>query len=202
MQQDAEECLSCLMTAVGESLDSGAAAGIAKALPYVPQNAGPSALDLLFGVQVEVTTKRNKAAGQEEQKPAVQIERHRKLTCFLGTPQKPVSTLDESLKFSLGDEVVQVGSSSSASAAGEDTVVRSHRIRGLSLYLIVHFMRFEWKTGGTESEKAKICRSVKFAQTLDMFSYCTKVSCSHPSSKIGQRVFVRVFLLLHNQVHL
>lgn len=179
MQQDAEECLSCLLTAVGESLEPGAAAGIAKTLPYVPKDAGSSALDLLFGVQVEVTTKRSNAAGDGEQPPAVQIEKHRKLTCFLGTPQKPVSTLDESLKFSLGDEVLQVGSTSSGAETG-DTLIRSNRVSGLSLYLIVHFMRFEWKSSGTESEKAKICRSVKFAQTLDMYAYCTKVSHFFP----------------------
>ena len=150
-----------------------------------------SALDLLFGVQVEVTSNRNRNDGREEQpsNATVQIEKHRKLTCFLGTPQKPVSTLEESLKFSLGDEVVQVGNSgkaaSTAAAAAteeaaapppaEETLTRSNRIKSLALYLILHFMRFEWKVGGTESEKAKICRSVKFGQTLDMFPFCTKV---------------------------
>ncbi|XP_026190966.1 ubiquitin carboxyl-terminal hydrolase 6 [Cyclospora cayetanensis] len=186
MQQDAEECLGCLMAAVAESLEPGAAAGIAKTLPYVPLNAGSSALDLLFGVQVQVTTKRNNVEGQKEQEPTVQIERHRKLTCFLGTPQKPVSTIDESLKFSLGDEVVQAGTSASGSGAGEETLVRSNRIGSLALYLIVHFMRFEWKVGGTESEKAKICRSVKFSQTLDVFTYCTKEL--QDSFKVGRAI--------------
>lgn len=180
MQQDAEECLSCLLSAVGESLDAGAAEALSKTLPYVPKESGSSALDMLFGVRLEVTTKRNKSGTvtADQQKGAVQVERHRKLTCFLGTPQKPVNTLDESLNFSLGDEVVRVGSASSVGDGGEDTVVRSNRIGSLALYLIVHFMRFEWKTGGNEPEKAKICRSVKFGQTLDMFTYCTKVKCS------------------------
>ncbi|KAL8443729.1 hypothetical protein Emed_006587 [Eimeria media] len=179
MQQDAEECLSCLMTAVSECLEPSSAEKVKSSLPYVPLKAGSSPLDLLFGVQVQVTTKRS-SEGETEQRSAVQIERHRKLTCFLGTPQKPVSTIDESLKFSLGDEVVQVGSSSG------DTLIRSNQISSLALYLIVHFMRFEWKTGGAESEKAKICRSVKFSQTLDMYTYCTKEL--QESFKVGRAV--------------
>ncbi|CDJ41534.1 ubiquitin carboxyl-terminal hydrolase, putative [Eimeria tenella] len=187
MQQDAEECLSCLMTAVAESLDSGAAAGLSKSLPYLPLKAGSSPLDLLFEVQVEVTSSRTKKEGEAEPKPTVQVERHRKLTCFLGTPQKPVSTIEDSLKFSLGDEVVNVGSTSAgASGTEEDTLIRSNRISSLALYLIVHFMRFEWKMGGSESEKAKICRSVKFSQTLDMFTYCTKEL--QDSFKVGRAI--------------
>ncbi|KAL8440998.1 hypothetical protein Emag_007536 [Eimeria magna] len=185
MQQDAEECLSCLMTAVGECLEPNSAEKVKGSLPYVPQKAGSSPLDLLFGVQVQVTTKRS-SEGETTQKSAVQIERHRKLTCFLGTPQKPVSTIDESLKFSLGDEVVQVGSSSASSNGAGDTLIRSNQISSLALYLIVHFMRFEWKTGGAESEKAKICRSVKFSQTLDMYTYCTKEL--QDSFKVGRAV--------------
>ncbi|KAL8269518.1 hypothetical protein Esti_006561 [Eimeria stiedai] len=185
MQQDAEECLSCLMTAVGEGLESGSAEKMKSSLPYVPENAGSSPLDLLFGVQVQVTTKRS-SEGEAAQRSAVQIERHRKLTCFLGTPQKPVSTIDESLKFSLGDEVVQVGSSSAGSNGTGDRLIRSNQISSLALYLIVHFMRFEWKTGGAESEKAKICRSVKFSQTLDMYSYCTKEL--QDSFKVGRAI--------------
>ncbi|KAL8435606.1 hypothetical protein ACSSS7_002377 [Eimeria intestinalis] len=183
--QDAEECLSCLMTAVNECLEPGSAEKLKISLPYVPQNAGSSPLDLLFGVQMQVTTKRS-SEGEAAPRSGVQIERHRKLTCFLGTPQKPVSTIDESLKFSLGDEVVQVGSSSAGANGAADTLIRTNKISSLALYLIVHFMRFEWKTGGAESEKAKICRSVKFSQTLDMYTYCTKEL--QDSFKVGRAV--------------
>ncbi|CDJ53809.1 ubiquitin carboxyl-terminal hydrolase, putative [Eimeria brunetti] len=225
-------------TSQADSLDdaAAAAASLRKSLPYVPLNAGgASALDLLFGVQVEVISSRsrrgeNRNGGEAQQSSSsssngnssngssssssntMQIEKHRKLTCFLGTPQKPVSTLEESLKFSLGDEVVQVGSSSrsssssssssgaaataaaaaggnaaaAAAADGEETLIRSNKIKSLSLYLILHFMRFEWKMGGTESEKAKICRSVKFGQTLDMFAFCTKEL--QESFKVGRAI--------------
>ncbi|CDI85137.1 ubiquitin carboxyl-terminal hydrolase, putative [Eimeria praecox] len=187
----------CLMSAVSESLDRGAAEGLSKSLAYVPLTGGSSALDLLFGVQVEVTSSRNKTDGEEKPSANVQIERHRKLTCFLGTPQKPVSTLEDSLRFSLGDEVVQVGKSGNTAAtaaapaageaaAAEETLIRTNRIKSLALYLILHFMRFEWKVGGTESEKAKICRSVKFGQTLDMYPFCTKEL--QESFKVGRAI--------------
>lgn len=181
------------MSAIAESLDRGTATELSKSLAYVPlAGSSSSALDMLFGVQVEVTSNRNKNEenGEKQGSSTVQIEKHRKLTCFLGTPQKPVSSLEESLKFSLGDEVVQVGGSKSAAAAAgaapsggdattaEETLIRTNRIKSLALYLILHFMRFEWKVGGTESEKAKICRSVKFGQTLDMYPFCTKVGNS------------------------
>ncbi|KAL8428011.1 hypothetical protein Efla_005623 [Eimeria flavescens] len=185
MQQDAEECLSCLLSAVGDCLDSGAAEKLKSSLPYVPLAAGPSPLDLLFGVQLQVTSKRSSKGSNGEPTSAGQTERHRKLTCFLGTPQKPVSTLEQSLQFSLGDEIVQVGGSG-ASGEEEQTLIRSNKISSLALYLIVHFMRFEWKTGGTEAEKAKICRSVKFAQTLDLYSYCTEEL--QKSFKVGRAI--------------
>ena len=182
MQQDAEECLNCLLAAVSASLDSKAAEETAKTLPYMPKNAkDASALDLLFGVQLEVTTKRSELVEDAEAKTTMQVERHRKLTCFLGTPQKPVNTLEDGLKFSLGDEVVKVGSDA-ADAGNENTLIRSNRVGSLALYLIIHFMRFEWKTGGNEADKAKICRSIKFAPTLDMYQHCTKVCLLVPKN--------------------
>lgn len=191
MQQDAEECLGCLLNVLAESLPISQNPKAAEGLPVRYMKA-TNFVDALFGFDTLVTTRRDRggvASGATP--PETRLEKNIKFTCFLGTMQNPISTLDEGIKFSMAEERICLGSSGNGSAtegmpvtngtSGDVTqeqncLVRSTKFASLPFYLLVQFMRFEWKRAGGQAEKAKVCKSVKFSHTLDLFSFCTDVS--------------------------
>ncbi|PFH34106.1 ubiquitin carboxyl-terminal hydrolase [Besnoitia besnoiti] len=201
MQQDAEECCSCLMSVLSECLPVSQSQKTFEALPARYEKA-TNFIDALFGFDMRVTTRRERAeasaAGQAEEAkeaqaaapPETKSEKNTKFTCFLGTMQNPINTLDEGVKFSMAEERIELGGSGGpptpAAQAGADagaaasenplreTLVRSTQFETLPFYFLLQFMRFEWKRAGGQAEKAKICKSVKFAPTLDLYLHCTE----------------------------
>lgn len=190
MQQDAEECFSCLMTVLSDSLPVSQNRKAFEALPARYEKAS-NFVDALFAFDMRVTTRRERGgtalADAEGDAPAaspeIKRDKNTKFTCFLGTMQNPINTLDEGLKFSLAEERIDLGAASAGSAqtgaagAGSEaasvTLVRSMQFETLPFYFLVQFMRFEWKRAGGQAEKAKVCRSVKFGPTLDLYMHCT-----------------------------
>ncbi|KEP63598.1 UNVERIFIED_CONTAM: ubiquitin carboxyl-terminal hydrolase [Hammondia hammondi] len=178
MQQDAEECLSCLMTVLGESLPISQNRKVFEALPVRYEEA-TNFVDALFAFDMQVKTCR--ARGEEalaDGAAEVKREKNTKFTCFLGTMQNPVNTLDEGVKFSLAEERIDLTAAGNAGSnatldAEKETLLRSMQFATLPFYLLVQFMRFEWKRAGGQAEKAKVCRSVKFGATLDLYLHCT-----------------------------
>ncbi|PHJ18045.1 ubiquitin carboxyl-terminal [Cystoisospora suis] len=193
MQQDAEECLGCLLNVLAESLPISQNPRAAENLP-VRYTKATNFVDALFGFDTLITTRREKGITSQMSPPETRLEKNIKFTCFLGTMQNPINTLDEGIKFSLAEERICLGNSSTGNGSGATTeegmavdgvdggetnhqeqncLVRSTKFASLPFYLLVQFMRFEWKRLGGQAEKAKVCKSVKFSHTLDLYAYCT-----------------------------
>ncbi|KFG44423.1 ubiquitin carboxyl-terminal hydrolase [Toxoplasma gondii GAB2-2007-GAL-DOM2] len=178
MQQDAEECLSCLVNVLGESLPISQNRKAFEALPVRYEQA-TNFVDALFAFDMQVKTCRTR--GEEalaDGAAEVKREKNTKFTCFLGTMQNPVNTLDEGVKFSLAEERIDLTAAGNAGSnapldAEKEMLLRSMQFASLPFYLLVQFMRFEWKRAGGQAEKAKVCRSVKFGPTLDLYLHCT-----------------------------
>eukprot|EP00922_Rhytidocystis_sp_ex-Travisia-forbesii_P052279 GHVS01077575.1.p1 GENE.GHVS01077575.1~~GHVS01077575.1.p1 ORF type:complete len:546 (-),score=85.92 GHVS01077575.1:272-1909(-) len=153
MQQDAEECMSVLLNTWNEANSS------------VGRDA---VIDDLFGFRVKSTISCMDPGSEEESKGE---EKLRKLPCHLGTQLSPVDHLHQGLKLSMEDTIEK-----HSEKLGKTVNFRqTFRLASLPRYLVVHFVRFEWKRAHelarTEAGRAKVCRKVNFGPTLDLFEF-------------------------------
>eukprot|EP00922_Rhytidocystis_sp_ex-Travisia-forbesii_P052278 GHVS01077574.1.p1 GENE.GHVS01077574.1~~GHVS01077574.1.p1 ORF type:complete len:544 (-),score=88.48 GHVS01077574.1:118-1749(-) len=153
MQQDAEECMNVLLNTWNEASSSAG---------------NDAVVDDLFGFRVASTISCMEAGGETDSKGE---EKLRKLSCHLGTQLSPVDHLQQGLKLSM-EETIEKHSDTLAKTV---CFRKTSRLASLPLYLIVHFVRFEWKRAHelarTEAGRAKVCRKVNFGPTLDLFEF-------------------------------
>lgn len=155
-QQSADECWVQLVQAfkVLPKLDKG------------PMAFGNSGIEqLLQGEMVKST----RCVGTEEE-PAIEIESFETLLCPV-VPVKfdgpKISFLFQGIQQSLNSEIVKRNPATNADAAYAVT----ERISRLPYYLVVQFLRFEWKKG--EGSRAKILRPVEFPFDFDAYEFCS-----------------------------
>ncbi len=182
-QQDADEFLNTLMTALGNSMKSNPTKD---GKPVLPRLVGPvthdptvdpadraNAIDTLFGVEFK-TTYKNTAA---EEEPVVKFESERKLVCNIeggAGAKKQVNHMLEGIELSLTGQVEK-----HSDAVGSTTIWDlERRISRLPKYLCVQFMRFYWKATPDSADhagiKCKMLRAVTFpADNFDVFKFCT-----------------------------
>lgn len=97
-----------------------------------------------------------------------------KLSCHIDNNNKPIDSLSDGLKVSLGGELEKY-----SDALGRNAVWgKESKINKLPSYLCVNFVRFYWKkesaVGGTKAGRAKILRSVAYPRLLDLFGFCSE----------------------------
>jgi len=153
-QQDAEECLSQLLTALGTTLKE-----VPRDVPFVDKEA-QNAVDALFSGIMDVVLKPVDQTGDPEQKYS---ERFRRLQCHIGND---TNFLHDGVLNSLSEEVEK----KSATLGVNTKFLKQSRIASLPPYLIVQFVRFCWKKG--IAKKAKILRRIQFPLKLDIQPYC------------------------------
>ncbi|EDO08423.1 Ubiquitin carboxyl-terminal hydrolase family protein [Babesia bovis T2Bo] len=157
MQQDAEECLSCILSCINGLSDS-------------------KLTDDYFGYTLSTVIRRKDTPDGVAAPPVGDTlkERSIKLNCYMGTQLTSVSTLMDGIALSLNEELTKF-----SSEAGCDVIhEKVSRISELPKYLIVHLVRFEWKqesdVSKTNAVKAKVCRRVNFERELDITSICSE----------------------------
>ena len=182
-QQDADEFLNTLMTALGNSMKNipekdGKAVlprlvGPVTHDPTVDPSERANAIDTLFGVEFK-TTYKNTAA---EEEPVVKFESERKLVCNIeggAGAKKQVNHMLEGIELALTGQVEK-----HSEKVGSTTIWDlERRISRLPKYLCVQFMRFYWKATPDSADhagiKCKMLRSVTFpADNFDIFKFCT-----------------------------
>jgi ubiquitin carboxyl-terminal hydrolase 14 len=144
-QQDADEFLTKLLGTVGQKL----------------QVENKSLTERLFAGEYEVTLKNTEA--QEE--PTVDTEKFEKLSCH-------ISQQTNNLNYGLEQSLQETIEKNSPSLNRNALYMKQSKIKKLPPYLIVNFVRFEWKK--LEKVKAKILKDVKFPTVLDVYDYCTE----------------------------
>ncbi|CDR97299.1 ubiquitin carboxyl-terminal hydrolase family protein, putative [Babesia bigemina] len=156
MQQDAEECLSCLLSCINGLSDN-------------------KLTDELFGYTLSTTIQpKERSDPAATEGSSVTNESNFKLNCYMGTQLKSVGTLMDGIMISLNEDIVKFSEQLGTDVPHEKVA----RISTLPKYLIVHLVRFEWKqeskVSKTDAVKAKVCRRVNFERELDITSICTE----------------------------
>merc|ERR1712130_882028 len=148
MQQDADECLQQLMTAMSTKLRT------------TPSNSKASnMIDHLFGLNLKYTVTNM----ENPEEVLVETERVRKLKCFI---TKDVNYMFQGLTIGLEEEYER-----SSHSLGRNCVFKKvGRITSLPRYLVVQYVRFYWKS--QIKKKAKILRKVVFPPKFDVIQFC------------------------------
>ena len=153
MQQDAEECLSVL-------------------LEFLNSQRPPQFIDDLFSFQLEVTIRSTEDVDMDQ--PITKYEKQRILPCHLGSQLAAVDHLHQGIERSLNEKFMRFSSQLERQVECQ----KHSRIASLPKYLIIHFVRFEWKgrheLARTEAGRAKICRKVTFPSTFDIYTFTTQ----------------------------
>lgn len=160
MQQDAEEFYNTLMQMINESLNSLGAAG--------------DTHDSGLNIQLEETL----SCTESDSEPrVVRREIVNRLVCNIqGGPGTVTSInhLSEGLKLGLEGTVEKNSSVLDRNALW----TKQQRISKLPRYLCIQFMRFFWKPTPESRDhagvKCKILRPVSFAETFDVYDFCTE----------------------------
>ena len=155
MQQDAEECLSQLLTSL-------AAATATAPSTSAPGGPAPNPIDDLFSIELQTVDTCQESA---DEPPVASVSRVRLLACHIS---RTVNHLHEGVREGLEESIQR----HSAVLAREATWKRTSRIQRLPRYLNIHFVRFFWKP--VEKVKAKILRKVTFPKRLDVYEFCTE----------------------------
>jgi ubiquitin carboxyl-terminal hydrolase 14 len=145
-QQDADEFITKLLAAISPKLSEG----------------GKSIVDRLFSGEMEVTLKNTENV---DEPPKVESERFEKLSCHIS---QQTSNLNYGLEQSLQETLEKHSPTLDRNAL----YMKISRIKKLPPYLLINFVRFEWKN--VKKVKAKILRDVKFPMVLDVYDYCTE----------------------------
>eukprot|EP01069_Polyplicarium_translucidae_P008195 Polyplicarium_translucidae@DN3196_c0_g2_i1.p1 len=152
MQQDSEECLQCLFETTKRC------------------SASPGTLEKLFDIEFETTTR---CLETEEEPTVTSTEVLMKLPCHVGTQLKPVDRVDQGIELGLCEELEK----HSTILDRNCTFSKTRKIAKLPKYLILHFVRFEWKASHalarTQAGRAKVVRKVQFGSVLDVFDFCS-----------------------------
>ncbi|GIX61247.1 ubiquitin carboxyl-terminal hydrolase [Babesia caballi] len=156
LQQDAEECLSTILSSIDSMADS-------------------KITNSLFGYMLSTTIRPKERPEGAAPVPADVQEGNIKLNCYMGTQLKSVGNVMDGIMLSLNEDVVKFSEELGCDVLHEKVA----RLSSLPKYLIVHLVRFEWKqeskVSKTEAVKAKVCRRVNFERELDITSTCTEV---------------------------
>ena len=167
-QQDADECLQTLMQAMGHKL--GAYTGNYPAL-HSPSTSPPgssvsstppSVIDAIFGGQLSTVTK---CAESPDEPVRRSTETFRKLRCHI---DQKIAFLSEGLAADMLGEQEMRSATLGRSAVWHKRSV----ITALPNYLIVQFVRFDWKKD--TQKKAKVLKKVEFPLRLDISDLCGK----------------------------
>jgi len=145
LQQDAEECWTTLLTALGSRI------------PKV-ENGPPakSVVDQLFTGEYFSTST---CLESTDEPPIIQKETFTKLSCHI---KNSTLYLLEGLKSTLTEEITK----GSALLARDALWSKLYKITRLPFYLTVQFVRFDWRSD--KNNKAKIVRVVDFPMVLDV----------------------------------
>jgi len=150
MQQDAEECLVCMLNVFKDRM---------------PQDK----MKQLFFFELESRHKCLEADEPEQ----VTKEDVSLLKCHIGIQTTPIDHLNQGLKLFL-EEVLEKRSDILNRNANYQKI---SRIATMPEYLLVHFVRFAWLAAstqpGSEAGRAKICRRIQFSKLFDIFEFCT-----------------------------
>lgn len=165
MQQDAEECLSLL-------------------LDLFNRHSPDKDIDGLFGFDIEKTLT-CKETSQDDSASTV-IETSRVLSCHLGAQLSAIDHLHQGIERSLNEKMTKFSTELNREAEYQ----KVSRLATLPRYLIVHFVRFEWKgrheLARTEAGRAKICRKVTYPATLDVYNFAT--TSLQRKLQVGRRI--------------
>ncbi|KAK2196397.1 bifunctional Ubiquitin carboxyl-terminal hydrolase 14-like/Ubiquitin-like domain/Ubiquitin specific protease [Babesia duncani] len=151
MQQDSEECLLCILSAINSTTRSKLA-------------------DDLFGFSLIHKIRPVEHNGEDW---TVSAGHNLMLSCYVGTQLKPVDYLLQGIQLSLNETLEKFSESAGCNVIHEKVT----RLSSLPRYLLVHLVRFEWKqesqVSHTEAVKAKVCRKIQFDRYLDVSEVCT-----------------------------
>mmetsp|Transcript_13520 Transcript_13520/g.31109 ORF Transcript_13520/g.31109 Transcript_13520/m.31109 type:complete len:485 (+) Transcript_13520:47-1501(+) len=145
-QQDAEECLTSILSALGPKLRGA--------------DAAKNAVELLFGIEMQTTLK----CVEDETETTMEVERLLKLPCHI---EASTSLLIEGLRESLSGTVEK-----RSQHLGRDShFIKSSVISRLPPFLFVQEVRFHWRAD--TRKRAKILKPVKFSLVLDVSELCS-----------------------------
>lgn len=166
-QQDAEECMNAMFTALNEQTEC-------------------KIIDKIFSFKIVSKTKcietnineekpnENKEQNLDDEYEITE-EFHNKLICYMGTHNVPVNHMHEGIRLSLNEKIKKIRSKDEKDALYE----KKSEIDSLPPYLIVHFLRFESKrivesNNDVSVVTAKICRKVSFPEIFDIYDFCSE----------------------------
>mmetsp|Transcript_33490 Transcript_33490/g.85647 ORF Transcript_33490/g.85647 Transcript_33490/m.85647 type:complete len:321 (-) Transcript_33490:1598-2560(-) len=152
MQQDAEECMTNILSTCKHVLQNESAM-------EVEGREMPNSIQDLFGVHVKSTLVAEEGNESEEKEDDVM-----KLTCHISAE---TSHLAMGIEEGLNEKIEKF-----SPAMGKEVIFsKSTKIDKLPKYLIVQFVRFFWRKDS--QKKAKILKSIKFPKMLDTYNFAT-----------------------------
>lgn len=155
MQQDAEECWNSILTTIAKKI---APIG-SKENPTLTANI----VQQLFGGSM--TVKMSNTEAKEEQEPSTTtVEKFNKLSCHIGSTT--INYLIDGLKSSMEEKVKK----NSTVLGKECDYLKVSKLSKLPFYLMVQFVRFDWRSD--TKLKAKVVRPVEFPFTFDAYDLC------------------------------
>ena len=166
-QQDADECLQTLIQAMAHKLGpatlqpSASSPSTTTAPSISSPTSPPSVIDSIFGGTLQTTMWCAESSDEPVRKT---VEPFRKLRCQIDSK---IAYLSEGLLADLQGEMEM-----RSTALGRPAVwKKSSAVASLPRYLIVQFVRFDWKRD--TQKKAKVLKKVEFPFRLDVGDLCT-----------------------------
>jgi len=148
MQQDAEECLVCMLNVFKDRM---------------PQHK----MKELFFFELES----RQACLEAEEPQQITKEDVSLLKCYIGNQSTPIDHLHEGLKLFLEEDLEKRSDVLDRNAKYR----KVSRIATMPEYMVVHFVRFAWLGAsgqpGSEAGRAKICRRIQFSKVLDIYDF-------------------------------
>lgn len=153
IQQSADECWNHLVHCFRR----------APPIQVTPPVAGQSGIEQLL--QGELTTV-TKCIENTTEAPSVESSTFTMLHCHI---DKDVKFMSQGISQDLNSALTKRSPTTNSDALYSVT----SRIQQLPYYLVVHFMRFEFRKGEQKSFRAKILKGVEFPFELDMHEFCS-----------------------------
>ncbi|EPZ34611.1 cysteine proteinase [Rozella allomycis CSF55] len=154
MQQDAEECWSCIVNVLKEYLKSGET-------NFVNRHMSLELVSTYFFTSFFTSLTNQENA---DEAPTTTNEVVDKLNCHISGNVNYIND-------GLNESMIEVIEKTSPSLGRQCSYSKKTLINRLPKYLTLNMLRFYWKPA--ERVKAKILRKVKFPLVLDMYEYCT-----------------------------
>lgn len=160
-QQDADEALQALIQCMNDALGQAEGAKPADSQSSSSSSSGnQSMIDYLFGGSLETETK---CAENDAEPVKKSVEQFRRMRCHI---DQKISYLLDGLKGDLSSELEMRSPLLGRTAVWKKTQL----INQLPRYLIVQFVRFDWKKD--TQKKAKVLKKVEFPLKLDVSELC------------------------------